>query len=218
MMARIDRWVLQHTLQAMRGHGLGADLPRLGVNLSGQSLGDARFQAWALQELAACGDSVCSRLTVEVTETMAIQHLGEAARFFAELRSLGIRIAIDDFGAGASSFVYLKRLPVDYLKIDGQFVRGLLHDPVDAAAVASFVQFASAVGIKTVAEFVDCPRTLERLREMGVGFAQGFLLHRPEPLASVVQRWPLGVPDAAGDATEPLAPIANLATLQVAAS
>jgi len=91
-------------------------------------------------------------------------------------------VALDDFGAGASSFGYLKVLPVDYLKIDGQFVRTLLTDPLDDVAVRCFVDVARVLGLKTVAEFVDHPAVLARLREIGVDFAQGFLLHRPAPL------------------------------------
>ncbi len=100
-------------------------------------------------------------------------------------------MALDDFGSGASSFGYLKSLPVDYLKIDGQFIRDLLTDPLDEAAVRSFVDVAKVVGVKTVAEFVDSPAVLDRLWEMGVDHAQGFLLHRPEPVAALLA----GLPD-----------------------
>lgn len=109
------------------------------------------------------------------------------------MRALGVRIALDDFGAGASSFGYLKTLKVDLLKIDGSFVRDLLDDPLDDAAVRCFVDVARVVGVRTVAEFVDRPDVLQRLREIGVDYAQGFLLHRPEPLERLLR---LRVPDA----------------------
>jgi EAL domain-containing protein (putative c-di-GMP-specific phosphodiesterase class I) len=99
---------------------------------------------------------------------------------------LGVRGALDDFGAGASSFGYLKSLPVDFLKIDGQFVRDLIHDALDEAAVRCFVDVAQVVGMQTVAEFVDSPAVLQRLREIGVNFAQGFLQHEPMPLSELI--------------------------------
>lgn len=97
-----------------------------------------------------------------------------------------MRVALDDFGAGASSWGYLKSLRVDYLKIDGQFVRDVVDDALDEAAVRSFAEVAHVLGARTVAEFVDRPEVLARVREMGVDHAQGYLLHRPEPLEAVL--------------------------------
>jgi EAL domain-containing protein (putative c-di-GMP-specific phosphodiesterase class I) len=99
---------------------------------------------------------------------------------------LGVRIALDDFGAGASSFGYLKTLAVDLIKIDGQFIKDLIDDPLDDAAVRCFVDVARVVGVKTVAEFVDSPAVLQRVKEIGIDYAQGFLLHRPEPIGNVL--------------------------------
>lgn len=106
------------------------------------------------------------------------------------MRSLGARIALDDFGAGASSFSYLKALPVDLLKIDGQFVRALMTDPLDQVAVRSFVDVASTLGLTTVAECVETPEVLLELVRLGVGEVQGYLLHRPEPLAGLLSAAP----------------------------
>ena len=121
-----------------------------------------------------------------MTETAAVTNIADAQLFAQQVRRLGVRIALDDFGAGASSFGYLKRLPVDLLKIDGQFITDLVDDPLDAAAVRGFVDVARVVGVKTVAEWVDRPELLQRVREMGIHYAQGFLLHRPEPAEQVL--------------------------------
>ena len=118
----------------------------------------------------------------------------------APLTALGVRIALDDFGAGASSFGYLKTLQVDLLKIDGQYITGLIDDPLNDAAVRSFVEVASLMGLKTVAECVESPDVLERIREIGIDFAQGFLLHRPEPASDVL----VGIESVQVDYSEPL--------------
>jgi diguanylate cyclase (GGDEF)-like protein/PAS domain S-box-containing protein len=203
LMARVDRWVLRRTLAWMSGQPFDGPLQRVGVNLSGQSVADPTFRAWALQSLDEAGPELCGRLTLEITETVAIARLEEAAGFVRALQCTGARIALDDFGAGASTFGYLKSLPVDYLKIDGQFIRHLLTDPLDQAAVKCFVDVARAVGIKTVAEHVETDAVLARLRELGVDFAQGYLLHRPEPLDAASQV-------EAGDAVTHRAPARRL--------
>jgi EAL domain-containing protein (putative c-di-GMP-specific phosphodiesterase class I) len=126
-------------------------------------------------------------LILEVTETAAITNLTDAAKFMEQARDLGLRTALDDFGAGASSFGYLKKLPLDYLKIDGQFICDVLTDPLDAAAVRCFVDVAKVVGLKTIAEFVENEAVLQHLAVLGVDFAQGFHIHRPGPLPTT---WP----------------------------
>ena len=127
------------------------------------------------------------KLCFEITETAVVIHLDDACAFIMEMRKLGVRMALDGFGAGASSFGYLKSLPVNYLKIDGQFIRDLITDPLDLAAVRCFIEVAKVVGIKTVAEFVETEEVLTTLRKMGVNFAQGYLLHRPEPLSHLIE-------------------------------
>ena len=160
------------------------------INLSGQSIGDRAFHRQSLELLSDAGPEVCRRLCLEITETAAVTNMADAARFIEQARALGIRIALDDFGAGASSFGHLKALSVDFLKIDGQFIKDLIGDRLDDATVRCFVDVARVVGVKTVAEFVDRPELLTRLREIGVDYAQGFLLHRPEPLAGVLGFFP----------------------------
>lgn len=179
LVSRVDRWVLEHAAAWMNNLPSLDVIESLSVNLSGQSVGDRSFHGWACGLLAEMGPAVCSRLCLEITETAAVTNMADAAMFIHKVRAMGVKVALDDFGAGASSFGYLKNLTVDYLKIDGQFVRDVVSDPLDEAAVRCFTDVAKVLGVKTVAEFVDQVDVLERLREIGVDFAQGFLIHRP---------------------------------------
>lgn len=183
---RIDRWVLTRALQHIAQVPDLQGLDMLCINVSGQSIGDRAFHRHAIDALRGAGAEVCRRVCLEITETSAITHMADAASFVDQVRALGVCIALDDFGAGASSFGYLKTLKVDLLKIDGQFVRDVVDDPLDAAAVRCFVDVARVIGVKTVGEFVDQPAVLQRLRDIGVDYAQGFLLHRPEPIEHVL--------------------------------
>jgi len=187
LMGGVDRWVVRHAIDWLRGLLERGDAPTVAINLSGQSVGDRSFHSWAIDAFAAAGTRVCERLILEVTETAAITNLADAAKFMGQARDLGLRTALDDFGAGASSFGYLKKLPLDYLKIDGQFVRDVLTDPLDAAAVRCFVDVARVVGLQTIAEFVETEAQFQHLAVLGVDFAQGFHIHRPGPLPKV---WP----------------------------
>ncbi|HEX7639565.1 MAG TPA: EAL domain-containing protein, partial [Burkholderiaceae bacterium] len=179
---RIDRWVLRRVVDWMLAQPEPAAIELLSVNLSGQSVGDRSFHRWALDLLGRAGPRVCRALCLEITETAAVTRMADAAAFVDEVRAVGVRVALDDFGAGAASFGYLKTLRVDVLKIDGQFVRDLVDDPLDEAAVRCFADVAKVMGLATVAEFVDKPEVLERLRAMGVDYAQGYLLHEPAPI------------------------------------
>lgn len=185
--ARIDRWVIHRVVQQLMALPSLAGIEMMAVNVSGQSVGDRSFHRAAIEELRSAGPEVCRRLCIEITETAAITNMSEAAQFIEQLRDLGVRTALDDFGAGASSFGYLKTLKVDLLKIDGQFVRDILDDPLDDAAVRCFVDVARVLGVQCVAEFVDQPGVLARIRELGVDYAQGFLLHEPEDMAAVLE-------------------------------
>ncbi len=184
--SRIDRWVLKRAIGWMKAVPSLEGIETLSVNLSGQSVGDRAFHRWAVEVLSDAGPEVCRSLCLEITETAAVTNLADAALFIEQVRAVGVRVALDDFGAGASSFGYLKTLPVDYLKIDGQFIRDLVTDPLDEAAVRCFADVARVVGVKTVAEFVDQPAVLDKLRAIGIDFAQGFLVHRPEPLNALL--------------------------------
>jgi diguanylate cyclase (GGDEF)-like protein len=180
--SRIDRWVLDRAIMWIQSVPSLDLVGVLSVNLSGQSVGDRAFHRWALERLSAAGPAICRRMCLEITETAAVTNLTDAADFINQMRAAGVRVALDDFGAGASSFSYLKHLSVDILKIDGQFIRDLVTDALDEAAVRCFADIARVVRIKTVAEFVDDAAVLERLHHIGIDFAQGFLIHRPAPI------------------------------------
>jgi diguanylate cyclase (GGDEF)-like protein/PAS domain S-box-containing protein len=188
--SRIDRWVLRHAVDWMAALPEPGRIELLSVNLSGQSVGDRSFHRWALELLDRAGPRLCGALCLEITETAAVTHIADAAAFVDAVRTRGVKVALDDFGAGAASFGYLKTLRVDILKIDGQFVRDLVDDPLDEAAVRCFADVARVTGLATVAEFVDKPEVLERLRAMDVDFAQGYLLHLPEPIAQLLEPAP----------------------------
>jgi diguanylate cyclase (GGDEF)-like protein/PAS domain S-box-containing protein len=185
MATRIDRWVLRHAVQQVQAMADVRALDTLCINLSGQSVGDRAFHRQAIESLTEAGSAVCRRICLEITETAAVTNMADAALFIEQVRALGVRVALDDFGAGASSFGYLKTLKVDLLKIDGSFIRDVIDDPLDAAAVRCFVDVARVLGVKTVAEFVDRPEVLARVGEIGIDYAQGFLLHRPEPIENL---------------------------------
>lgn len=184
--SRIDRWVLRRVIEALQPAADDPSIDLVCVNLSGQSIGDRAFHRHAMELLRDAGPALCRKLCLEITETVAVTNLADASVFIEQARALGVRVALDDFGAGASSFGYLKHLKVDLLKIDGSFIRDLLADPLDDAAVRCFTEVARVLGVQTVAEFVDQPELLARVREIGIDHAQGFLLHRPEALDQVL--------------------------------
>lgn len=184
--SRIDRWVLSNAIGWLKSLDDLNVMNTLCINLSGQSVGDKAFHRQAIQALTDAGAAICQRICLEITETAAITNMTDAKTFIEQARALGVRIALDDFGAGSSSFGYLKTLKVDILKIDGQFIKNLVDDPLNDATVRCFVDVAKVIGLKTIAEFVDCPEALARIKEIGVDFAQGFLLHKPEPIDHIL--------------------------------
>ena len=181
MMPNIDRWVLSATLAALRDRKptLG-DVSICAVNLSGQSLCDDHFLASVVDILEASTIDP-AKICFEITETAAIANLTRAMRFISVLKGMGCRFALDDFGSGLSSFMHLKHLPVDFLKIDGSFVRSMVKDPVDAAMVEAINRIGHVMGIRTIAEAVENQAVLGRLRDLGVNYAQGTVIARPEP-------------------------------------
>jgi diguanylate cyclase len=191
----IDRWVLEQVIQRLSADPLAH--VRVSVNFSGQSLSDRAFRDEALGLLRAAGPSISSRLCVEITETEAVRNYADAADFMGRLRDQGASVALDDYGAGASSFAYLRRLPIDWLKIDGQFVKDLPNQRLNFIAMRAFVDAAHSVGARCVAEHVETEQELEALRLLGLDLAQGFLLHRPVDWATVwatLPRHPLPQP------------------------
>ena len=183
---RLDQWVLEKTL-TMLGELNSLDcISHIALNVSGQSVVDASFLRTVDQLLARAGPEISRRLCFEITETSVISSVTSALTFISMVRKRGAAVAIDDFGAGTASFGTLKSLEMTQLKIDGQFVTGVIDDPLDNVAVRSFVDAAAVIGLTTVAEFVGSASVLERLREIGVDYAQGYFLHRPEPFEAVL--------------------------------
>ncbi len=179
---KLDEWVVRHLLDALVVHtSVGAVPRRYWVNLSGTSVGAAGFaeRILALMERASLPPGM---VNFEVTETAVIQNLDQAGRFMQALRELGCEFALDDFGSGLSSFGYLKRLPVDYVKIDGVFVKNIVEDRTDRMFVKAIIDIAHSLGIRAIAECVESVQTFEVVRELGADFAQGFHLHEPELL------------------------------------
>jgi Amt family ammonium transporter len=186
IMPMIDRWVIEHALTEC-AVGLRALVDRrvvIGINLSGASLSDAEFQAFiraAMQSNAGIAAQFC----FEITETAAISNLETVLVLIDDLKALGCRFALDDFGSGLSSFAYLHNFAVDYLKIDGAFVRDMVRDPVDAAMVEAIAKVARIMGIKTVAEFVEDQATVDALQALGVDYGQGHHFAAAKPLAEL---------------------------------
>ncbi len=182
LIASIDRWVVHAAFISLAcgtlSHG---DTTRFAINLSGQSVGDDSFLDYVLAEIEATGISP-ERIFFEITETAAVGNLAKAMHFIRVLKELGFRFVLDDFGSGLSSFAYLKNLQVDYLKIDGTFVRDMIGSSVQRALVESIHQIGQVMDIRTIAESVEDRTTLEALREIGVDYAQGYGLSMPEPL------------------------------------
>jgi len=179
IMDQVDRWVVDKSLEWLLAPG--NETSRISVNLSGHSVGNAEILARIEAKLRDHPETH-GRLCFEVTETAAIAKLQAAIQFINRLKQFDVEFSLDDFGSGVSSFNYLKTLPVDYVKIDGSFIRDLLDDPVDAAMVEAISHVSRQMGIRTVAEFVESQQLLERVREMGIDFAQGYAIDKPHPL------------------------------------
>jgi len=178
LMPHIDLWVVQHAILHLAALQKVGQHACLAVNLSGHTLDDARLVPEVKRLLAEHEVDPLS-LTFEITETNAIANIEAAQRVIGELREHGCRFALDDFGSGFSSFHHLKNLPVDLVKIDGQFVRGMVHDEADRAIVVSINDIAHSFGKRTVAEFVENQETLDLIQKIGVDYAQGYYLSPP---------------------------------------
>lgn len=183
LMPAVDRWVIR-TLFAAIGGAAGAKgtapISSYAINLSGTSLNDEVLLDYVREQLLQFRIAP-RRIWFEITETAAIANLPKAVHFIKEMKGLGCRFSLDDFGSGVSSFAYLKNLAVDNLKIDGGFVKDIVDDPIDFAMVQSINQIGHVMGLRTTAEFVENEAILARLREVGVDYAQGYWIHRPEP-------------------------------------
>ena len=184
---RIDRWVIDHTFMWLHEHLPQLDdLDHLAINLSGPSLGDDALLGHIIKQLQV-HQLPSDKIKFEITETAAIANLRDAQIFIKTLREYGCLFALDDFGSGLSSFAYLKNLPVDALKIDGIFVRDILEDPIDEAMVKSINDIGHVIGMKTIAEFVENEAIKQKLEKMGVDYAQGYGIGKPEPINTILE-------------------------------
>ena len=186
LMSTLDRWVIKKSLAELADHGGGDGNDArytLAINLSGTSLSEDRFLADVVNELEQA-NLPSGAICFEITETAAISNLGRVIHFMQELKKLGCKFSLDDFGSGLSSFTYLKNLPVDYLKIDGQFIRNVAEDSVDESMVKAICEVGHAMGIETIAERVESEQVLNKLGSIGIEFAQGYYIARPASVAS----------------------------------
>ncbi|ABC39422.1 EAL/GGDEF domain protein [Burkholderia thailandensis E264] len=175
----IDRWVVRTVFDAL-ARARSRRFSEYAINLSGISIGDERFLDYVLEQFARTRVAP-ALICFEITETAAIANLAGALRFMHELKALGCRFALDDFGSGMASLSYLKQLPVEYLKIDGSFVTGIANDAASLDIVASINDIGHAMNCKTIAEYVDSAATLQKLAALGVDYAQGYYIGRPVP-------------------------------------
>ena len=186
LITRLDQWVLQKTIALLAALASLEGIERISLNVSGLSVVDPSFVQVVDAALVDAGPAISQRLCFEITETAAITNVAAAVQFISIVRRHGCTVALDDFGSGMASFGTLKNLTVTHLKIDGQFVTGVIDDPLDDVAVRCFVEVAEVIGLRTVAEFVESEAVLQRLRQIGVHYAQGYHLHRPEPFEQVL--------------------------------
>jgi diguanylate cyclase (GGDEF)-like protein/PAS domain S-box-containing protein len=185
LMPSLDRWVITQTLETLAYRGdSGTEPYTLAINLSGTTLNDARFLDYLLDELAAAALPPAA-LCFEITETAAIANLSRVVAFMRALKARGCRFSLDDFGTGLSSLTYLKNLPVDYVKIDGHFVRNVVRDPADECVVEAIARIARAFNIQAIAERVESREVMKRLGELGVAYAQGFFVAVPQPISEL---------------------------------
>ena len=186
LMPAIDRWVIRNTLTWLKkNHEKVNHLGTCSINLSGASIGDKKFLSFIIDQLESKNTPV-EKICFEITETTAVSNLSQAIHFISKLKSRGCRFALDDFGSGMSSFSYLKSLPVDYLKIDGNFVRNIASDSIDRTMVDAINQVGQVMHIKTIAEYVENQSTLDELMSIGIDYVQGFGISKPIPLQDYI--------------------------------
>jgi diguanylate cyclase (GGDEF)-like protein/PAS domain S-box-containing protein len=185
LMPHVDRWVVQAVLAALGRGGLKLPPGRsVAINIAGQTLGDAEFLEFVVDCFDHTGANP-SDICFEVTETSVVANLDHAQRFIAVLHGMGCEFALDNFGSGLSSFSTLKTLPMDYLKIDGSFIKNLAGDAVNQAMVAAMIELSRSLNFRVVAEHVEDQWALDTVTGMGIDFVQGFLVGRPQPLSMI---------------------------------
>ncbi len=185
LMVQLDQWVIIHAFEWLSNNPeVTANLNKCAINLSGQSIGDENFLSFVKEQLSHYKINH-EKICFEITETAAISNLTKASEFISELKTMGCFFALDDFGSGLSSFAYLKNLPVDYIKIDGMFVRDIANDPIDQEMVRSITGIAKAMGKKTIAEFVENDEINTILEDIGVDYVQGYGITKPQALKTL---------------------------------
>ncbi len=189
LMPQIDRWVLSKSIARLADHAERVETSNavFSINLSGQSLSDDNILEFIEDELKQC-DLPPSALCFEVTESAAVSNLTKAQAFIDALRKRGCAISLDDFGAGLSSFAYLKNFKVDTLKIDGSFIRDITDNRISESMVAAITQVAKVMELSTVAEYVESEKTRKLITELGVNYAQGHIIGKPAPIDSVLEQ------------------------------
>ena len=181
-MTSVDRWVIERVLNWMSINRDKLDnFGGFSINVSGHSVNDETFPDFVLEQFAK-SQAPTGKVCFEITETAAIANLDNAVDFMNRMKIIGCQFSLDDFGTGLSSYSYLRNLPVDYVKIDGVFVKDIAKNPSDYAVVRSINEIGHYMGKKTIAEYVETKEVLELLKEIGVDYAQGFCIEKPLPL------------------------------------
>jgi len=175
----IDLWVIEEAIDFIANLPANKSHISLAINLSSMAFQDDSLLP-ALKEKLELTWVDAKRITFEITETAAVENFEQTREMIMSLRTLGGKFALEDFGAGFCSFNYLKTFPVDYVKIDGQFIRNLINDETDQVLVKSMTEIASKLGKKTIAEFVETPEIIAKLKEMGIDYGQGYVFGKPE--------------------------------------
>ncbi len=185
LISKIDCWMVEKIVEVLENCTCNQDIA-VAINLSGQSLADKNF----LSRIDACLKQTnldTSRIYFEITETAAIENLEQAYAFIRHFRKFGIRFLLDDFGSGLSSFGYLKNLEVDFIKIDGSFIRDMHNSPTDIAIVETIHQIGHIMGKKTIAEYIETDDLLSLVSEIGIDYAQGYAIHEPQPIEAIIE-------------------------------
>ncbi|MCK5903441.1 MAG: EAL domain-containing protein [Cocleimonas sp.] len=186
MMPTLDRWVVREAIRQLKAVTQMNPIPVFAINLSGTSLDDERFLPFVLEEIESAGIDP-RMLCFEITEQIAVSNLQLAEKFIETLRLRGSSFSLDDFGTGVSSYGYLRSLNVDYLKIDGIFIKDILSDDITQAMVKSIVQVGHRMGLKIIAEYVENEQIIEWLRKISIDYGQGYGIAKPEPLSEMIK-------------------------------
>ncbi|NNC55749.1 MAG: EAL domain-containing protein, partial [Pseudomonadales bacterium] len=195
IISKLDRYVVENTLHQLVNHPeIFERISRVSINLSGQSVADESFLAFIFEQFERWPE-MSNRICFEITETAAMHDVAVAQDFINKIRTLGCEFSLDDFGSGLSSFAYLKNLPVDFVKIDGEFVRDIASDETHYAMIRSINDIAHLMQKRTVAEFVEDDEIKALLKDLGVDYAQGYGIHKPQPLGEL-QAWLVDSPES----------------------